>query len=312
MGNDRNIRRASISGALFLIALGVFFLILNLHPNVDFWPILFRYWPLILIFIGVGKILDGFLARRDPEHTGERWFSGVSLTVLVLILLFGLAVWRGRSVKFAEIHETKTVELQGAKTVSATIEMPAGTLDLGGGSSRLLDADFKYNEGTGTPQLNYSVSDGHGSLDLSEEDREHLHLHFRTTHDEWRLRFGNDVPLDLKINMGAGESEMHLNGVNVTHLELNIGAGELNADFTGKRQSDLDAYINGGVGSATIRLPKDVGVEVQASGGIGSVSTDGLRREGDSYVNDAYGKSHNTIRLTIKGGVGEINLEQEP
>jgi hypothetical protein len=309
MGTPGNVRRASITGALFLIVIGVFFLVLNLRPDVDLWTIVFRYWPLILIFIGIGKIFDAILERRDPQHGGETWFSGVTIAFLVLILLFGLAVWRGHSIKYAEMHSTKALELQGAKTVSATIEMPAGTLDLSGGSPRLLDADFDYNRGTGTPSADYSVSGTEGLLNIREEERSHFHI--RTEHDIWGLRFGNDVPLDLKINMGAGQSNLRLNGMNVTHLELNMGAGQLDADFTGSRKSDLVASIEGGVGSATIRLPKDVGVQVRASGGIGSISTDGLRGDGDTYVNEAYGKSSHSIQLTVKGGIGEITLIEE-
>ncbi|MGH9496664.1 MAG: hypothetical protein ACRD3B_16815, partial [Candidatus Sulfotelmatobacter sp.] len=64
----------------------------------------------------------------------------------------------------------------------------------------------------------------------------------------------------------------------------------------------------GGVGSAWIRLPKDEGVRVIASGGIGSVRADGLKSSGDSYVNDAYGKTPQAIELTVHGGVGEIDL----
>jgi hypothetical protein len=65
------------------------------------------------------------------------------------------------------------------------------------------------------------------------------------------------------------------------------------------------------VGSATIRLPKDEGVRVVASGGIGAIHADGLKSRGDAYVNDAYGKTPQTIDLTVHGGVGQINLEEE-
>jgi hypothetical protein len=50
---------------------------------------------------------------------------------------------------------------------------------------------------------------------------------------------------------------------------------------------------------------------VHASGGIGSVSTDGLTRDGDAYVNDAYGKLPTKIALEVHGGIGEINLRLE-
>ena len=49
---------------------------------------------------------------------------------------------------------------------------------------------------------------------------------------------------------------------------------------------------------------------MNAQGGIGSVSAHGLKKDGDAYVNDAYGKSPVTIDMTIHGGVGSINLIQ--
>ena len=82
-------------------------------------------------------------------------------------------------------------------------------------------------------------------------------------------------------------------------------------DLTGPRTANLDVDIEGGVGSGTIRLPKDVGVRAHASGGIGSIFTDGLTRDGDAYVNDAYGKSAITVNVEVHGGIGQINLQLE-
>jgi hypothetical protein len=63
------------------------------------------------------------------------------------------------------------------------------------------------------------------------------------------------------------------------------------------------------VGRATIRLPRDVGVHVVARGGIGAINASGFQKQGDAYVNDAYGKSPVTLQIEVEGGVGEINLE---
>jgi len=59
-------------------------------------------------------------------------------------------------------------------------------------------------------------------------------------------------------------------------------------------------------------LPKDVGVTAHATGGIGSVRAVGLHENDHEYTNDAFGKSPHTIRLNIEGGIGEIELIQEP
>ena len=91
---------------------------------------------------------------------------------------------------------------------------------------------------------------------------------------------------------------------------FNIGAGEMQLDLTGARKNNLDVEVQGGVGSATIALPKDVGVKVHASGGIGAVSTDGLTKQDDDYINSAYGKTPATITVDIQGGVGAISLLQ--
>jgi hypothetical protein len=198
--------------------------------------------------------------------------------------------------------------LQGAKSVNADIEMPAGKLLLSGGSSRLLDAEFNYRTAEGKPRAVYTVSGDRGQLDITQEEK---HIHFGGRRNDWTLRFGNAIPLDLKLELGAGQSDLNLSGMDITRLEVNIGVGQMNLDLTGDRKEDLLVDIQGGVGSARIKLPKNIGVHVDASGGIGSVNAHGMRREGDAYVNDAYGKTHPTIQVNVQGGVGEISLVPE-
>jgi hypothetical protein len=299
-------RRRSPTGGLLLIVIGAFFLLLTLRPEFDPWPIFAHYWPVILIVIGLGKIWDAYLYRQHPDQPHVRRHSSAWAALVILIVLLGLALWRGRSGRYI-LHDSQSIERQGAKTVSADVEIPAGTLKLSGGSAKLLDADFRYRESEGRPHVDYSVKGDHGQLSVSAEEK---HLHLGTTHYTWDLRFANDVPLDLNVRMGAGQSDLRLHDLNVTHLEVNIGAGEMQLDLTGERKSNLDVNVEGGVGSATIYLPKDVGVRVYASGGIGAVSTHGLTKEDDEYVNSVYGKTPATITLDIQGGVGAIDLVQ--
>jgi hypothetical protein len=71
----------------------------------------------------------------------------------------------------------------------------------------------------------------------------------------------------------------------------------------------IDASIQGGVGEATVLLPSEVGVRAKAGGGLGKINAEGLQRQGDSYVNDAYGSFDVTLDVDVRGGVGEINLK---
>jgi predicted membrane protein len=109
--------------------------------------------------------------------------------------------------------------------------------------------------------------------------------------------------------MGAGESDLDLDSLTLTGLNLQMGAGKTTVDLTGDYAQDFDASIQGGVGEATVLLPSEVGVRARAEGGLGKINAEGLQREGDSYVNDAYGDSDVSLEIDVQGGVGQINLE---
>jgi hypothetical protein len=43
--------------------------------------------------------------------------------------------------------------------------------------------------------------------------------------------------------------------------------------------------------------------------GIGDFQADGFKTYGNSFVNDAYGKTPTSIELNVMRGVGEVKLE---
>jgi hypothetical protein len=308
--------RTSLVVPILLIAFGVFLLLGEYYPNFNPWPVLRTYWPLILIFIGLGKIWDATRGRQGNDPNAPAACSSMGSTIGAVALIFVLMAlfWHGRAFSRdrradrSMHHETRTVERQDAKSVDVSVQSGAGEVTVSGGSERLLDADFNYGYTHDSPQVQYKVESGVGRLNITEEGD---HTHFGTSHNDWNLRFGNDVPLELTVEMGAGEGRFKLRDLQLTDLQLRMGAGHVDVDLTGPRKKDLNVDIQGGVGQATIRLPRNVGVTASASGGIGSVNSHGLKRDGDEYVNDVYGKTPATIHLKVQGGVGNVNLVQE-
>lgn len=309
------------SGSLFvpilLIAFGVIFLYYERHPDFDPWPILWTYWPLILIFLGLGKMWDYTQRRKNPDLPPSSGMGGTIAAVVLVFVLVALMAggrhfgrWNRRyGTVYAMQHVSQNVDRQNAKTVNAHISMGAGDLTLSGGSSHLFEGDFNYRSSDGAPRVDYSVSGTTGELRVSQED---TGPHFgRSGDNHWTMHLANDIPIELKIDMGAGRGDLRLRDIDVTRLTMNVGAGQVDADLTGDRKSDLTATFEGGVGEANIRLPKNIGVVVNASGGLGSIDAHGLKHDGNEYVNDAYGKSPVTIHLRVEGGIGRITLTEE-
>src|SRR5215208_2310560 len=204
--------------------------------------------------------------------------------------------------------ESKSVDPKNAQSARAQLKMGAGELYLTGGADQLMEGEFSYNVADWKPKVNYDVSGEKGELIVKQGSAEGARLS-GDARNEWNLRLNDEVPTDLVVQMGAGESALDLDSLALTGLNLQMGAGKTTVDLTGDYAQNFDASIQGGVGEATVLLPSEVGVKAKAEGGLGKINAQGLQTVGDSYVNDAYGESDVNLSVDVQGGVGEINLK---
>lgn len=209
------------------------------------------------------------------------------------------------------VRETKIIErarASKAEIVVADFNIGAGELNVSGGAKELFDGEFTYNVPEWKPEVRYDDSGFRGRLTVRQAGGKG---NFGNTKNIWDLKLANDIPLDLRIHCGAGENKLDLHDLTLRSVEVQLGAGSVNMDLRGKPQRDFEVRIEGGVGEATVHLPPDVGVVAEAHGGIGSINVRGLHKDGDRWVRDPSGQSKATIRLSVKGGIGEINILAE-
>ena len=202
--------------------------------------------------------------------------------------------------------ESQTVELDDADAVSVEIKLGAGDLEVTGGAEKLLEADFTYNVAKLKPEVEFTD----GTLVVQHPDVRG----YRTLQDisdfrnEWDLRLNNDVPMNLSLDMGAGNSNLQLAGLSLTGLDVNLGAGISKIDLSGDWMHDLDVAFVSGAAEITVKLPKDIGVRVKVEAGPTLVNAPGLTKDGNVYTNAAYGTSDVTLQIDLQAGIGAINL----
>ena len=318
MSRDGRVRSTSVVFPLLLIGFGSLLLLWRWLPDFYPWPVLWKYWPLLLIFVGAGMFWDRAQRRSDPEGAPKIPVGSTIGTVLFLLVMTYL-LWHGQAYARHDWtsapvasgphgHETQVVDLKGAKAVRVVVHMPAGQLSIQGGAERLLEADFYQGSAWSSPSVDYHVENGFGTLTIDQQSSSQF---VGNSDNRWKLKLSNEVPLELEVDVGAGQSDLNLAKIDLTRMQLNVGAGQANVDLTGERSKDLRAQIHGGVGEAIVRLPRNVGVVATVHGGLGAVDVHGLKEEDGEYTNAAYGKSPNTVHLTVEGGIGHIKLEQE-
>lgn len=202
--------------------------------------------------------------------------------------------------------ESQTVELGDAAAVRVEINMGAGDLALTGGAQKLLEADFTYNVAKLKPAVKYTS----GKLVVWQPDAEGLPNLRNITNfrNEWNLHLQDKTPMDLRVEMGAGNSHLHLAGLPLTQLAVTLGAGTSTLDLSGDWRCDLDVAIESGAANVSVRLPKDVGVRVEVDAGPTLVDAPGLTQAGNVYTNAAYGVSAVTLQVKLEAGIGWVHL----
>ncbi len=84
-------RPRSLTGPLILVIIGGLFLWRNFHPEAPIYEILALYWPFLLILWGVLRLIE-------VAWPGSPWrggFSGGEVVLVVLVCIFGSAMWAG-------------------------------------------------------------------------------------------------------------------------------------------------------------------------------------------------------------------------
>lgn len=232
----------------------------------------------------------------------------------VILLLAGLFLLAG-CVNRVAVGPTQTdsqsVELGNVDSVQVEIDMGIGELAVAGGATNLLDAEFTYNIEDWRPEVSYNQRGSMGELQISQPDGEINGIPEDDIEYRWEIALQNDVPMDMEVNLGVGESNLNLGDLYLQNLVVDTGVGETTIDLTGNVRESYDVQINGGVGETTVYLPEGVGLRVEASTGIGSFIINGLQKEGDSdvYTNETYGSAEVNLMLEISSGIGEITIQ---
>ena len=202
--------------------------------------------------------------------------------------------------------ETQSVDAGSASSANVQIKMDAGKLDIKGGADSLMQGTFKYNVESWQPAVNYNVNGDRGELVVNQPNTD-ISIGPNQV-NEWNLQLNNEMPLEVQIHTGAGESILDLSSLDLTGAKIETGVGSTDIDLGGTWDRDINTTITGGVGGIKVHLPGDMGVQVNVESGLTGVTANGFMQDGQTYVNQAYGNTPHTLFVNIQAGVGGIEL----
>lgn len=90
-------RRKSYAGAIVLIVLGVIFLLHNFGV-VSAWHFYARWWPLIIILVGVIKLIEYYQAKNEGAYAQGVTFG--TIVLLFFVIVSGLSISKAEGVNW--------------------------------------------------------------------------------------------------------------------------------------------------------------------------------------------------------------------
>jgi hypothetical protein len=183
--------------------------------------------------------------------------------------------------------------------------MSAGELTVQSGSAQLFDGEFEFNVPALKPTIAYAVEGSTGVLKVSQASVSGNY------ENKWHLNLDETTPVELHINLGAGDSRLVLGRLNIQSVAVGLGAGDLVLDLRGRPASSYPVSVNAGAGDTTIQLPASVGISARTFGVIGDATVTGLEKRDGRWINPRATASPVTIDVRIQHAIGDLRLAAE-
>jgi len=199
-------------------------------------------------------------------------------------------------------REHHDVERGAAARARVEITMSAGDLTVQSGATQLFEGDFEFNVAALKPAVAYAVDGTTGVLKVSQGSVSGNY------ENNWHLNLEETTPVELHINLGAGDAKLTLGRLNLQSVAIGLGAGDLVLDLRGMPASSYPVSVNAGAGDTTINLPASAGISVRTFGLIGDARATGLEKRNDRWINPRAEASPVSIDVRVQHAIGDLTL----
>lgn len=256
------------------------------------------FWAVALVVIGMILLLVNF------DIMPVSIWNYLIPAFVVMLGIFLLVGWRGGA--RAPVHES--VPLEGAARGLISLKHGAVPLKITSGT----DQNTLFN---GT---------FHGGVEKKVSHvQDMLMVELRTPSNVWEeygwhlarrleseLAIAPSIPLALQYEGGAAETRMDLSGVQLTNLDIHTGASSIDVVLPNP-SGTVRVTVDAGAASVKFRLPPQAAASIRGKMDPGSTQVDQSRfpnHGGGTYQSDDYESARDRIQVTIKGGLGSVEI----
>ena len=251
-GIDSLVNRSGYAGPVVGIGLGVIFLGCNFgYLPMSALDVLIKFWPVLLIAWGVDLIVD---------HRGV-WSAVVGLVVGLALVAGTFYVARYNPAFQSAATQPIALERNGATDATGSLTMPMGEMLVGGEAGEKYLVEGSVTD-TGKVQSSVKV-DGTSASFYINDTTQGTYTPFSgvTSSLTWDLKLNPVVVYVVSAEMGAGNMQFNLDGLQIKNLELSSGVGQTSVILPENGKETIK--ISQAVGQTVIQVPQNAAVRIE-------------------------------------------------
>ena len=304
----------NISWGLFWVVVGALLILRNfdlLCFEIN-WDLIFRFWPVLLIFAGINSLI------RGTSNNRFHWMMPVLMILLIVLLCVKGLSWNS-SMEQRDTNDFSTTQSSTAPTftVENTNNTQFASLYFSGGAAKfalrdttslLFAANMPMN-GSGyvmeqvqndSAQNITLKMDGDAKIDLEDK---------KWNANKVDLLLNANPIWNLDFDLGAGEVNFDLSKYKVRELAIDAGAASLDIKLSDLQNAKV--VVNAGASSIILRIPKSINCELNIDAVLSAKSLNGFEKVDENYyVYKSTLPNAKKIDLTIDAGISSVEIIQ--
>lgn len=297
---------------IILVFIGIIFLLENFGV-IDFsWRYVWRFWPIILIISGVNILFS-------------RYNNKVASIIVGFITLIGLGLltYKGLETKHSNSREVFNEDWEENNSLGSSFfseefneKNKFAKLEISGGASSFeIDSSTEklFEANNEETNHNYSLrkTDYDSLVNLSFVSKGIKDLRIKENGlGEIKMKLNAQPIWDIKLNMGAGETDFDFEKFKIRTLNLKGGAAEFNLKL-GSLLDTVNVSVETGLATVNIDVPEQVGCSIKSSSGLSAKDFEGFVDKGKGvYETDNFSNAKKKIYLVLKGGLSDLKVSR--
>lgn len=301
--------KSKVSSGVWLIFIGIIALLHNFDViDFNFWAVL-KYWPLLIISIGVNLIF-----QNRPNGGSILFF--VNILLCIFLTYVGISS-KERLFNWEFSNSKKAVE-RIDQTVSE-VKVDYQDLEKAKLEFNLGAASVKLNNKTDGQLLLANSSSGHAGLKIESSIHDKVaDLTLSSLGKDTISRKNDHIYVGLheqpvwefNFNMGAAAFDADLSSFKINNMEVNAGAADVRLKLGMPHEAITKIEINAAASSTKIDIPKEAACKVETTSFLSANKLKGFIKTDNDHRTENFEAADKKYIITVNGAANSLKINR--